>query len=281
MTAMNESAYHGFFDDAAVFPPGNATVYKAVTAHLLRLDDEVTEPFVGPLVLPVDKLSEATEVAANRALTVSLTGPVAKLAAIADLAAEWSQTHPNVQIVAAEVKASEDVEQSIAQAAEFAAAHSGIRLAVELPADAVTDERLTTLGEAGVLLKFRMGGIEAHLYPSDDEVLHVLGAVARTRTPFKLTAGLHRAMRYVDPATDFYHFGFLNVAAALLALIDGDESRARALLNTDTPAEVTEAIRANPAWRELFTSFGTCNVPEPMVTLAGIAEVDEATVAHF
>lgn len=274
---LNERIYHGFFDDAAVFPPGNASVKKAVTIHLLRREDPVTDPFVGPLVLTPKDIAAAAEIAAGDQLDLAVSLPLDQaegLAAAVD-------KHPNLRLVAVEARATEDVDASLALIRDFASAAPERQFSLELGAEAVTDERLEVLRDAGVLLKFRTGGIKAELYPTTQQVLHVLSSATRVRAPFKLTAGLHRAMRYTDPATGFYHFGFLNIAAAVILLQQGDGSAARAILDSDDAEAVVEIVRGDDSWREMFRSFGTCNVAEPMVTLAQYAEVDEETVAHF
>ncbi|MFV8382272.1 hypothetical protein [Corynebacterium hindlerae] len=278
---MNESAYYGFFDDAAVFPPGNASAYKAVTMHLLRLDDTVTAPFMGPLVIPFDQFDEVISLAKGQNLTVSIVAPISRLAEIRDTCNKNATNEEPVRIGGIELKIGSNVDADIQTACDFATEYPNIRVAIELSAQDVTAARLELMSKNGVLLKFRTGGIEKHLYPTATELLNVLRTAVRTKTPFKLTAGLHRAMRYTDPANGFEHFGFLNIAAATLALVDDNVEQAQVLLNSEDEELLTATVSMSSQWRELFTSFGTCNIAEPMVTLAAIAEVDEATVAHF
>lgn len=87
--------------------------------------------------------------------------------------------------------------------------------------------------------------------------------------PFKLTAGLHEAVRYTNAETSFTHHGFLNIALATQAARAGEDRDVVAgwLAETD-PARLGGAAAASDgAWRYSFTSFGTCSVGEPADSL--------------
>ena len=68
-----------------------------------------------------------------------------------------------------------------------------------------------------IAAKFRTGGLAAELFPTPVELAAVICACRDRELPFKLTAGLHHAMRHTDPETGFTHHGFLNVLAATCA----------------------------------------------------------------
>ena len=55
--------------------------------------------------------------------------------------------------------------------------------------------RLELLEGTGLRLKHRTGGIEAHLFPSPEQLAAVLAEAVAARIPFKLTAGLHEAVQ--------------------------------------------------------------------------------------
>src|SRR5947207_3385670 len=57
----------------------------------------------------------------------------------------------------------------------------------------------------------RTGGLAAELFPTPIELAAVICACRDRGLPFKLTAGLHHAIRHTDPETGFVHHGFLNV----------------------------------------------------------------------
>jgi hypothetical protein len=156
-------------------------------------------------------------------------------------------------------------------------------LATELPAVDVyaeipltwgVTEALDVLAEARrdgrrVAAKFRTGGLAAELYPTPAELAGVIIASRDRGVPFKLTAGLHRAVRRGDPDTGFVHHGFLNILAACLAAANGAPAAAvteRLALTDAVP--LIEASRAQRAdHRPLWTSFGSCDLSEPVADL--------------
>ena len=92
--------------------------------------------------------------------------------------------------------------------------------------------------------KFRTGGLAAELFPTPVELAAVICACRDRQLPFKLTAGLHHAVRHNDPETGFTHHGFVNILAATLAAVDGAEvvDVAERLAATD-PVPLIEAVR--------------------------------------
>ena len=195
-----------------------------------------------------------------------------------------------LSIVAIELKTGADWKREI-QAAQSL---EGVDVYVELTAAQMAEGALDAVAAAGLRLKFRTGGIHAHLFPTVPELGGaILEAVARGIT-FKLTAGLHRAVRYTDPATGFNHHGFLNIAAATAvarnggtaaevegALAEVDADRLAGLLSVDSGGAL------DAAWRDSFASFGTCSVQEPAESLeelgllaAGLSGTPAAPTTH-
>jgi hypothetical protein len=260
----------GFFDDAATFPPGLAPLEKAVTDHVARWADPLVAA-VGPAVLKLDDLPEARRIAAgldrgDRPVEVSAVVPAGRLRAALDAA---QQIGPELRMVSIELKTDAgDQDVWSAQICEAAAA-PGIPVYVELTADQVRGGALELLEGTGMRLKHRTGGIEAHLFPSPEQLAAVLTEAVAARIPFKLTAGLHEAVRYTNPATGFTHHGFLNIAMATEAARAHEPAERVARLLTETdPAPLVELARASDgSWRGSFTSFGTCSVGEPAASL--------------
>lgn len=275
-TPSTESSFHRFFDDAAVFPPGLAPLAKAVEEHVRYSQDPVAREFIGPLVLPLDKIEEAVSLADGTSLGVSVV-------VIADRLPEVSAlTKPSLIIEAVEVKVGNDAADDISKAAAFRAQHPDTDVFVELPAVEVTDDSVAELKRQDLALKFRTGGIKKHLFPSAGQLVDVLDTTVRAGLPFKLTAGLHRAMRYTDTATGFEHFGFLNIAAATAALRNGrGRQTALDLLDTDNAKAVTVETMQDPHWRDSFRSFGTCSLGEPTQTLGDIDQLGAESVNAF
>lgn len=269
MSAVPEQ-FVGFFDDAATFPPGLAPVEQAVRDHIARR----SAPFVtavGPAVLALADLPRAREVAAELDLSagpveVSVVTPAGALGEALDRA---KGVLPELTLVAMELKTDPSDRETwtaqIGEAAAAATAVDGLEVFVELTADQVADGALDLLAGTGLKLKYRTGGIEAHLFPTPEELGSVLAAAVAAGLPFKLTAGLHEAIRYTNPTTGFTHHGFLNIALATQSARAGEpaEQVAGWLAETD-PGRLAEAAAGSDGrWRESFRSFGTCSVGEP------------------
>ena len=89
--------------------------------------------------------------------------------------------------------------------------------------------------------KFRTGGLAAELFPTPAELAAVICACRDRNLRFKLTAGLHHAVRHTDPATGFVHHGFLNVLIASAVAADGGDTAAvAAVLSGTDPAPLVE-----------------------------------------
>ncbi len=260
----------GFFDDAATFPPGLAPIEQAVTDHVTRR----SAPFVaavGPAVLALADLPRAREVAAGLDLS---TGPVevsvvTPTGALQQALAAVEQVRPQLRVVAIELKTDPDDRAVLADQVREAAAVDGIPVYVELTAAQVADGALDLLDGTGLHLKYRTGGIEAHLFPTPEELGDVLAKAVAAGLPFKLTAGLHEAIRYTNPTTGFHHPGFLNIALATQAArADEPPARIAAWLAETDPAVLGPATaESDGLWRESFRSFGTCSVSEPADSL--------------
>ena len=87
--------------------------------------------------------------------------------------------------------------------------------------------------------------------------------------PFKATAGLHHAVRNIDPGTGFEQHGFLNLLAATAAAREGAPvERLVAVLSERDGARVAGLVsEVDPSVRESFRSFGTCSIDEPVAEL--------------
>jgi hypothetical protein len=277
----------GFFDDAAVFPPGLAPLETAVTDHVARRATELAAA-VGPLVLPLKDLARAKELAAqelsanldrgNAPVQVSVVTPAGQLQ---DALAAAGTAGPELEVVTVELKTSLQQADWSAELAEAAWAAGQLQIFTELTAAQVADGALEQLAGTGLRLKFRTGGIEAGLFPSPAQLAAVLAAAVRQDIPFKLTAGLHQAVRYTNPATGFTHHGFLNIALATGLAQDGaDESELESVLLETDPKVLADRFAALPGdWRRSFTSFGTCSVAEPAESLEDLAIFRPGTAA--
>ena len=88
--------------------------------------------------------------------------------------------------------------------------------------------------------------------------------------PFKLTAGLHHAIRHADPETGFVHHGFLGVLAGAIAAAhdDAEVTDVAELLAAADPVPLVETVRRHlDEPRPLWIGFGTCSISEPLTDL--------------
>ena len=279
---MSQGKYQKFFDDAAVFPPGLAPLPDAVANHVRIREDEVATEFVGPLILPLKDIEEAIALAGEDGVDFSVIAPVSKLKDVQQLRIRMIEEFPQHIIAAAELKLDQSLEEALEAIATFRHNNPEIPVFLELSAEELTADAYDALKEAGVGLKFRTGGIEQNLFPSPDELITVIAEAVDRDLPFKLTAGLHRAMRYTDEKTGFKHFGFANIAAAVAALRAGKtKDEAKALLENSDEQAVTSTLAGDSDWRSSFKSFGTCSLTEPMETLESIDEMPSDVVARF
>jgi len=152
---------------------------------------------------------------------------------------------------------------------------------VELPWNAVDDAVCARLAGSRHRLKIRTGGVTRDSFPSEEVLASLIGHAVRRRVPFKLTAGLHQAVRHRDPVTGFEHHGFLNVIAAATAALDGAEARTVcSLLATQDNERLVEVMRDLDAGtalavRQQFLSFGTCSIDEPLDDLQTLRLLEE------
>jgi hypothetical protein len=269
-------------DDAAVFPPGNAPVPEALAEHA-RHRGEWYADLVGPLLLPVSALPGLAADSLPRIGVIGDTG-LAGLHTAFELAAgsdRWAQFEVAV------AKRGEDPQPGLRALLAEVGMGPDLDVYAELPLTWGLLNALDTLATeraagARVAPKFRTGGLAAELFPTPVELAAVICACRDRELPFKLTAGLHHALRYTDPETGFTHHGFLNVLAACLAAADGAEVAdvAEALGATD-PSPVIEPLRARLAdLRPFWVGFGSCSVDEPLTDLAALGLLDRPPIGR-
>lgn len=266
-------------DDAAVFPPGSAPLTEAVAAHRRHRTAWYAD-LVGPLLLPVSALAGLpTLLTTDEPLMVGAVGdvPIARLPELLD------RVDPRIrvrQLEAPVAKRGEDPQPGLAELFALAAHRPELAVYAEIPLtwgllralDTVARERA-----AGhrIAVKFRTGGLAAELFPTPVELAAVICACRDRDLPFKLTAGLHHAVRHIDPETGFTHHGFVNVLVATAAAMGGGEVTEVAELLAATEATLIEParqLRDQP--RRLWCGFGSCSVLDPVTDLIRLGLVD-------
>ncbi len=269
------AAWSGLVDDAAIFPPGDVPLPDAVTAYQERRNAWYAD-LVGPLVV---RDTDLPEVDPRVPVSVVLTGGAGAVAGVAALADK--KGHRVVGLEAA-VRDLDDMAGNVRRitTAVDAARDSG-RLAdtqvyVELPQTEPTADWLSAadvVAEAEHHLKFRTGGVEAHLFPSAADVAAWIDSALDRETPFKCTAGLHHAVRHRDHETGFEHLGFLNVLLATRVAFDGGSVAETTQVLDDHYANDLVALARQSdleGARRWFTSYGSCSVSDPLDELVGL-----------
>lgn len=255
-------------DDAAVFPPGNAPLPDAVAAHDGHRRAWYAD-LVGPLLVQASALPG---IPGSGPLTIGVIGDTGIEGLTAIDKADDRLTIRQVEVAVA--KRGEDPQPGLRAYLTFLRARPTLHGYAETPLAWGLLGALDSLAEArttgtAVAPKFRTGGLAAELFPTPVELAAVMCACRDRALPFKLTAGLHHAIRHTDPETGFTHHGFLNVLAADLAAAAGAEpvDVAELLASTD-PVPLIETVRRGlDRERPLWIGFGTCSILEPVEDL--------------
>ncbi len=254
-----------FFDDAAIFPPGNAAMNDAVRAHVAALDSPLAR-HVGPFVCSASRLpalGAALATADISGLDLALVTPAGTAAAA--IAAAHDDARLRLRAVEVSDTQPGDALPTVPE---------GTLLLVERPATAPFDL------PPDVSLKLRTGGETADAFPDENRLASALEGSLEQDLRFKLTAGLHHAVRHTDPATGFEHHGFLNVVIAVHAALSGSGDLAAWLAERDASvvgaavADLDEAARG--AVRSRFLSFGSCSIADPVDDLRALGLLEEA-----
>ncbi|WP_126641125.1 hypothetical protein [Embleya hyalina] len=258
--------FAGLWDDAALFPPGNAPMAEAVPAHrVYRAEwfaDFVRHFLVGVAHLP-DLVALADPEAPLRVVLVAPGGPATVGPAVRTIL-----DTPGLLLEGIEVAGDGEIGKAVAalheHLPEMTAGYVEVLKGAGLDAD--LDNLAGTYGRP----KFRTGGTAAHAFPNEVELAAFVHACRVREMPFKVTAGLHNAVRHTDPTTGFEHHGYLNLMLATHHAVAGAEPDALAdLLAIRDSAELTRmahelTVPERTRLRGYLTSYGTCSVAEPL-----------------
>ncbi|MFE0532234.1 hypothetical protein [Micromonospora sp. NBRC 107095] len=274
----------GLVDDAAVFPPGSATLPDALAAHRQHRTAWYAD-LVGPLLIPASTVAAGEPsglIDPDEGLVVGVIGDtgIDSLPFALSFLAPDGVTARQVEVAVA--KRGEDPLPGIAELLRLTDALPGVAaIYAELPLTFGLMGALDALAAARadglpIAAKFRTGGLAAELFPTPAELAAVICACRDRDLPFKLTAGLHQAIRHLDPETGFTHHGYANVLAATLAAADGDGVRSVAeLLTVVDPRPLVERATARlDAPRPLWVGFGSCSILEPLTDLIRLGLVN-------
>ena len=247
---------------------------EAVDAHRARRLGPYASA-VGPLLVRAQQVAEV--VAAARAgddlqigLVASPEGGLVELAYARDVLLDLEDAAALTQV---EIALPTDIDPAAAAAALLDGLAFSAQAYVEVPRVPGWQGALDVLAADGVeRAKFRTGGTTPAAHPSEQELATFVHACVARALAFKLTAGLHHAVRSTT-ADGFEQHGVLNVLAAVALAQDGAEPGDLAVvLATRDPEPLLEVVTdADPKRiRRSFTSFGCCGVTEPLDELAAL-----------
>jgi hypothetical protein len=263
-------------DDAAIFPPGNAPLERAVADHLAARAGELA-PLVGRFVVSdlrvpdlIDVLDEQHDAVEPLEVALVVTGGAGAIGP----AVRWACRAPSLRLGGIEF-ALRDEDDLARNARRVLTALDAVEedldatdVFVELPRlrGAPTYGWLAALDEvatAGLRTKFRTGGPDADAFPTPEELAAGIDAALDRELAFKCTAGLHHAIRQSDPETGAVHHGFLNVLVATGVCLDGGD--AVDVLAETTPTGLLDGVSPEDLERarRWFTGFGSCSLLEP------------------
>ena len=280
--------YQALVDDAAIFPPGNAALPQAVSAHREHQNASYAG-MVGAFVISDIRLPELIEVLrAEPGDPLSVSVVVTGGAGSVEPAVRWANGAHEVDLRSIELALRDESDLAhnarrfiIAVEQLLTAGHleEDVTVYVETPrlfGQPPTHSWLAALDEIAAMdmrLKFRTGGATADSFPSSGEFATWIAAALDRELPFKCTAGLHNALRHRDTKSGFEHHGFLNVLLATRASIDGaTPEEVVAILDETGAAAITSRLDGTgsdglTSARRWFTSFGSCSVLEPLQDL--------------
>jgi hypothetical protein len=273
------SLFLGLVDDAALFPPGNAPMARALAEHAEHRASGYGD-VVGPFLCPASRIDELTEtLPADGRVGLSLVFDVSGDAA--HHALRTTAVDPRLTLVgveAAHARLGDDATTVGGNLARLPGATGYLEVArTEFEAS------LDLVGSTGWhAAKYRTGGTVAEAFPTEGELAAFLIAATSRGLPFKLTAGLHHAVRHTGDTTGFEHHGVLNVLVATrVAQQGGSPDEVTATLAEREPGPLVQFVRD---WddgtcadvRRAFRSFGCCGVTDPIEDLAdlGLLEGD-------
>jgi hypothetical protein len=259
---------HGLVDDAALFPPGNAPMPRAVVSHYAYRSGSHAA-MLGPFLCPASRLTELTAHLDDRPLRLGLIVDTGVAGLPAALSAVSAEKRLDLEIV--EIPLPQEANLAAA-ARETLAVLPDVTAYVELPRRPGWEEALELVSDAGRGAKLRTGGLAAEAFPTETEVADFMLACAKRGTRFKCTAGLHNALRHTGVSTGFEHHGFLNLLVAAEQAARG--ARREELVATLAERDATRVVAAfralDDAPRALFASYGSCSFEEPVEDLTAL-----------
>ena len=273
--------FAGLVDDAAVFPPGNAPLDEAVRMHRVHRTSWYAG-LVGPLLVPASAAADLVPLVAGAGagaetdpLGVAVIGRPGTPADQVLEAVALLQAADGVRVVGVErgwEPSWRDVPDSgVPQTLEVPRGDAQAGAVADIAADASDDRPLQA--------KFRTGATDTWAWPDEQELATFVRTAVDHDLGFKLTGGLHHAVRGTHDGQEQH--GLLNVLVAVRWALNGDDvDDLVPLLAERDPAvlvpHVTRMSAADAAIvRAFFPAYGCCSVTDPITELAALGLLEE------
>lgn len=270
LQATAADMFAGLLDDAAIFPPGNAPMPAALQGYV-HSRGSTDAGCIGAFLCSAARLAELVEALPEEVQRLDLSLVLPGVGELGPTLARVA-AHDRLVLRAVELPAGDAGARGAVEALD-AGLPKGVVGYVELPLGPELHAAAQAVADGGHRVKLRTGGTVASAFPAEPALAAGLSTCVQVGAAFKLTAGLHDAVRHRDASTGFEHHGFLNVLVAVAAALGdaGVDDLERMLAERDGEA-LAEQVRAlTPdqvqAVRSRFVAFGTCSTSDPLSDL--------------
>lgn len=269
MRPLKSSLVLHLVDDAAVFPPGSAPLPQAVAAHRQHRRSSYAST-IGPLLVPVGAARELVELVGDTPLAAALI-------ARPGTAVETIEDGVDTLIAAQHVRVT-GIELGWTPAWRTIAL-GGLPVTLEVPRGDVQLSALDDISRAAlrsndIQAKFRTGATPTWTWPGERELAAFITSAVQRGLAFKLTGGLHHAIRADHAPGDAQH-GLLNVLVATHVALEDDTrtDEVEAALAERDPLALVPIVTSWSAaqvatLRATFTAYGCCDVTDPLRELS-------------
>ncbi len=262
MTVSTPALFADLVDDAAATPVGGATLVEAIEEHQHHRKAWYGD-LLGPMLVPASAAAALIRVKDRADVEFALVADAGldRLDGAVTALIQAGVSFQRVEVAVA--KRGEDPLPGLHRLLAMGQRFPDMQLFAEIPLTWGVTEALDVVAAgapAPVAAMFRIGGLAAELFPTPVALAGVICACRDRGVRFKLSAGLHRAIRHNDPETGFTHHGVLNVLAACLTAASGGSLGAVAdrLAATDA-VPLVELVRASrDLARPLWTGYSSC-----------------------
>lgn len=271
--------FAGLIDDAALFPPARLPMDEALSAHRGHRRAWYA-PQIGPFLCAAARADELRAALDDERLRVSWIARPSSADPMGELtdALAVAAADDRLEVAGLELPAGRADPDEVLTRLDTTAP---VWLEVDRTGPwRATVDRLAD-ARAPVHAKLRTGGLDADDFPAIEEVAVFIGHTVAAGVAFKLTAGLHHAVRHTDHRTGLVHHGFLNVVCAVDAALSGAAVDELLPILAERDGAVLAAtvrgmdVATATALRGVLRAFGCCAVHEPVADLVDLGLLEE------